>query len=83
MNAKPDGYSIGMITFELNSMPPQKLAPFTYKDFDPVIRVNTDAAALTVPKDAPYNTLKEFEMCIRDRPWKIWVAQARFASAKN
>ena len=47
MKAKPDGYTIGMITFELNSMPPQKLAPFTYKDFDPVIRVNTDAAALT------------------------------------
>ena len=32
MKAKPDGYTIGMITFELNSMPPQKLVPFSYKD---------------------------------------------------
>jgi tripartite-type tricarboxylate transporter receptor subunit TctC len=32
--AKPDGYTWGMITFELNSAPPQGLIPFTFKDFD-------------------------------------------------
>lgn len=76
MNAKPDGYTIGMITFELNSMPPQKLAPFTYKDFDPVIRVNTDAAALTVPKDAPYNNLKEFVDYAKANPDEISIGNS-------
>ena len=76
MKAKPDGYTIGMITFELNSMPPQKLAPFTYKDFDPVIRVNTDAAALTVPKDAPYNTLKEFVEYAKKHPDEISIGNS-------
>ena len=39
--ARPDGYTIGMITFELNSLPPQGLVPFTWKDFDPLMRINT------------------------------------------
>src|SRR5215471_3446190 len=53
-NARPDGYTMGMITFELNSLPQQGLIDFTYQDFDPIIRVNADAAALTVKADAPY-----------------------------
>ena len=76
MKAKPDGYTIGMITFELNSMPPQKLVPFSYKDFDPVIRVNTDAAALTVNKDAPYNTLKEFVEYAKAHPNEISIGNS-------
>lgn len=76
MKAKPDGYTIGMITFELNSMPPQKLVPFSYKDFDPVIRVNTDAAALTVNKNAPYNTLKEFVEYAKAHPNEISIGNS-------
>ena len=34
MRAPADGYTIGMITFELNSLPPQGLIPFTWKDYD-------------------------------------------------
>lgn len=76
MNAKKDGYTIGMITFELNSMPPQGLAPFTYKDFDPVILVNTDAAALTVNADAPYKTLDEFIAYAKANPDKISIGNS-------
>jgi len=76
MKAKPDGYTIGMITFELNSMPPQKMAPFTYKDFDPIIRVNTDAAALTVKADAPYNTLQEFIEYAKAHPGEISIGNS-------
>jgi len=60
MRAPPDGYSIGMITFELNSLPPQGLIPFTWKDFDPIMRINVDPSALTVQKNAPFNNLKDF-----------------------
>jgi len=66
-NARPDGYTIGMITFEINSLPQQGLIDFTYADYDPVIRVNADAAALTVKADAPYNTVREFvDYCKRN-----------------
>lgn len=76
MNAKKDGYNIGMITFELNSLPPQGLAPFTYKDFDPVMLVNTDAAALTVNADAPYKTLEEFIAYAKAHPDEISIGNS-------
>ncbi|MDR1834503.1 MAG: tripartite tricarboxylate transporter substrate binding protein, partial [Fusobacteriaceae bacterium] len=59
-DAKPDGYTLGMVTFELNSLPQQGLIDFTYADYIPLCLVNADAAALTVKADAPYNTVKEF-----------------------
>jgi len=60
MNAEPDGYNLGMITFELNSLPPQGLVPFSYENFDCIMRINMDPAAISVPADAPYDTLEEF-----------------------
>lgn len=80
IKAKPDGYTMGMITFELNSMPPQGLVPFTYKDFDPVIRVNTDAAALTVRADAPYNTVEEFVQYAKQHPGEISIGNSAAGS---
>jgi tripartite-type tricarboxylate transporter receptor subunit TctC len=74
--AAPDGYTVGMITFELNSLPPQGLVPFTYKDFDPLMRINVDPAALTVKKDAPYNTLKEFVDYAKAHPEEITIGNS-------
>ncbi|MEC5386858.1 tripartite tricarboxylate transporter substrate binding protein [Uliginosibacterium sp. H3] len=74
--AVPDGYTVGMITFELNSLPPQGLVPFTYKDFDPLMRINVDPAALTVKKDAPYNTLKEFVEYAKSHPGEITIGNS-------
>ncbi len=76
MNAKPDGYTVGMITFELNSLPPQGLVPFTYADFDPLMRVNMDAAALTVRKDAPYNTVEEFIEYAKNHPGEVNIGNS-------
>lgn len=76
MKAKPDGYSVGMITFELNSLPPQGLVPFTYKDFEPLMRVNMDASALTVKKDAPYNTIEEFIEYAKNHPGEINIGNS-------
>jgi tripartite-type tricarboxylate transporter receptor subunit TctC len=76
MKAKPDGYTVGMITFELNSLPPQGLIPFTFKDFDPIMRINTDGAALTVPIDAPYNSVKEFVEYAKAHPGEITIGNS-------
>ncbi|MEW6660878.1 MAG: tripartite tricarboxylate transporter substrate-binding protein [Bacillota bacterium] len=76
LNAKNDGYTVTMITFELLSLPPQKLVPFTYKDFDLLMRVNMDPAALTVKADAPYNTLQEFIDYAKANPGKINVGNS-------
>ncbi|MDR3333435.1 MAG: tripartite tricarboxylate transporter substrate binding protein [Treponema sp.] len=75
-NAKPDGYTVGMITFELNSLPQQGLIDFTYTDFDPLIRVNSDAATLTVKADAPYNTIAEFVAYCKENPGTVSIGNS-------
>jgi len=74
--ARPDGYTVGMITFELNSLPPQGLVPFTWRDFDPMMRINSDPAALTVRKDAPYNTVRGFVDYAKAHPTEITIGNS-------
>lgn len=76
MTAPKNGYTVGMITFELNSLPPQGLVNFTYKDIDPLIRVNMDAAAITVPANAPYNTIEEFIKYAKAHPGELNVGNS-------
>lgn len=47
-DAEPDGYTMGMITFELSTYKHLGTSQITYEDYDPLCRVNTDAAAITV-----------------------------------
>jgi tripartite-type tricarboxylate transporter receptor subunit TctC len=74
--ARPDGYTLGMITFELNSLPPQGLFTYTWKDFDPLMRLNSDSAALTVKKDGPYDTVKEFVDYAKAHPGEITIGNS-------
>jgi hypothetical protein len=37
-----------MVTFELNSLPPQGLAPFTRKDFDPLMLLAVLSLVLSI-----------------------------------
>ena len=74
--ARPDGYTVGMITFELNSLPPQGLVPFTWKDFDPLMRINSDPAALTVRSDAPYSTVRGFMDYAKAHPGEITIGNS-------
>lgn len=48
--AKPDGYTVGMITFELQTYKPQGTGTITWEDYIPLCLINTDAASLTVNK---------------------------------
>ncbi|HSG68883.1 MAG TPA: tripartite tricarboxylate transporter substrate-binding protein, partial [Planctomycetaceae bacterium] len=71
LKATPDGYTIGVITFELNTLHWQGLTSLTYRDAIPLISVNEDAAAIWVPKDAPWKTLKDLERDVRNNPGTI------------
>ncbi|GAU75558.1 tripartite tricarboxylate transporter substrate binding protein [Fusibacter sp. 3D3] len=76
ISAPNDGYTVGMITFELNSLPPQGLVPFTSADLDPLLRVNMDAAAVTVKADAPYNTMDEFIEYAKAHPAELNIGNS-------
>jgi tripartite-type tricarboxylate transporter receptor subunit TctC len=66
--AKPDGYTLTMITVELNMLRHRGLTNIGYHDFDPLILVNRDASALFVRTDAPWKSLADLEHEIRANP---------------
>jgi len=72
-NAKPDGYTIIMNANEIALLPHMGLTPITYKDLAQVAHINFDPAALTVPADAPYDTVEEFINYAKEHPGEIRV----------
>lgn len=76
MKAKADGHTVTMVTVELTTLPHLGLAPFTYSDFKPVMRINADPAALTVKADAPWNTLDEFIKYAKQNPGKLKIGNS-------
>jgi tripartite-type tricarboxylate transporter receptor subunit TctC len=66
--AKPDGYTLTMITVELNMLHHRGLTNISYHDFDPLVLVNRDASALFVRSDAPWRSLADLEREIRAKP---------------
>jgi tripartite-type tricarboxylate transporter receptor subunit TctC len=58
-SAKPDGYTVGLVTVELTMMHHQGLTPLTYKDFTPIALVNFDPNAVFVGADSPIKNVKD------------------------
>lgn len=73
MNADPDGNTIGIITAELNTLPPQGLVTFTYEDMYPLIRLCTLPSVVAVPADSPFNTLQELVDYAKANPGDLKV----------
>lgn len=69
--ARPDGYTITMMTVELNMLHWRGLTPITHADFRPVALVNLDPAALFVRADAPWQTLQELNEHVRQNPGRL------------
>lgn len=72
--AKPDGYTIGVITFELSTMHHMGICDLTYQDFDCLMQINADAAAILVKDDARWQTLDEFLEFAKSNPGKLKVS---------
>ncbi|MEW9122539.1 MAG: tripartite tricarboxylate transporter substrate binding protein [Thermotaleaceae bacterium] len=75
-NAKADGYTATMVFVELTMYKHLGLSPLTHDEFKPVAMVNFDPAALTVPIDAPYDTIEEFIEYAKEHPGEISVGNA-------
>ena len=70
-SAAPDGYTIGMITLEINMMHWVGLTTLTSDQFTPFALMNTDAAAIHVRADSPFKTVKELFAHIKANPNKV------------
>lgn len=71
LTARADGYTIAMITFELNTMHWMGLTDLSFRDCIPLASVNEDYAAIFVRSDAQWQSLSDLEDEIRRRPTEL------------
>jgi tripartite-type tricarboxylate transporter receptor subunit TctC len=76
INARPDGYKIGIIICEITIIPNLGITKYTASDLRPIARLNADPSAITVRADAPWQTVEEFIADARKRKDPVTVANA-------
>ncbi|RMF83441.1 MAG: tripartite tricarboxylate transporter substrate binding protein, partial [Nitrospinota bacterium] len=69
--AKPNGYTLGMITIEITMMHWLRLTDLSYRDYEPIALLINNPAGITVRADAPWKTYKELMEYIRANPGKL------------
>lgn len=68
VNAKPDGYTIGLATAEVTTFYWSNTAPFTYEKLTPIALVNFDSAAFNVAANSPWADLRAALDDIKKQP---------------
>jgi len=66
--ARPDGYTLTMMTVELNMLHWRGLTTVGPDSFVPLVLLNRDAAAVFVRADSPWTTLEDLERHIKTSP---------------
>lgn len=75
-NADPDGYTVGVTTVEICTISHLGIAEVNPDDLTSVMQYNFDPASLTVPEDAPYDTVEEFVQYAKDNPGEISISNS-------
>ena len=68
---KPDGYTIGAVTVEINTMHWFGLTPLTYTDVTPIAVMNEPSASVIVAKDSKFTSLTELLDYARENPGEL------------
>lgn len=66
--AKPDGYTLGIVTAEIALMHHQKMTALTYQDYTPVSRLAVIYGGLQVAKESPYQDAGQLIDAIKQQP---------------
>lgn len=70
-SAKPDGYTLGLITVEITMMRHLGLTDLSYKNFTPIALVNYDPNAVFVRTDSKINNTADLLAAIKANPGKL------------
>ncbi|KFF47676.1 ABC transporter substrate-binding protein [Gammaproteobacteria bacterium MFB021] len=66
--ARPDGYTLGLVTGEINMMHWQGLTQLTYADYTPIAQINYDYAGIQVAADGPFDSAQTLLDKVKDEP---------------
>ncbi|TYB84262.1 tripartite tricarboxylate transporter substrate binding protein [Oceaniovalibus sp. ACAM 378] len=67
-NSAPDGYTIGIMTIEIDMMHWQGLTELTYEDYDILALVNSDPGGLMVSTESEYQDVESLLAAIKSEP---------------
>lgn len=71
LKAKPDGYTLTMVTREVVSLPLQGQAPFKTFDFKLIGNVNMDPTVIVVSSNSKYKTIEDLLADLKANPGKL------------
>ncbi|MGO1345305.1 tripartite tricarboxylate transporter substrate binding protein [Chromohalobacter japonicus] len=72
--ANPDGYTLGLVTGEINMMHWQGLTDLTYRDYTPIAQINYDYAGVQVAADGPFDDLEDLVKTVGEQPKGTYTA---------
>ncbi|MCR6106064.1 tripartite tricarboxylate transporter substrate binding protein [Salipaludibacillus agaradhaerens] len=75
-DAQADGYTIGYVPVELAMLESLDLADISPNDFEGIGQLMTIPAAITVPADAPYDTIEEFIQFAQENPGNVTIGNS-------
>lgn len=80
VNARPDGYKMGMVTVELAIISNLGITKYTADDLRLIARLNADPAAITVRAESPWKTYEEFMADAKSRATPLTVGNSGVGS---
>jgi tripartite-type tricarboxylate transporter receptor subunit TctC len=74
--AKPDGYTVGVITFNLSTYRLLGQSELSYRDYDLIALLNRSIASLSVKADSQFKTLKDLVEYAKANPGVVTVGHS-------
>jgi len=74
--SKPDGYTVGVMTFHLSAYRLLGMSELSYRDFDLIALLNRSQAGISVRTDSPFKTMKELVEYAKANPGVLTVGHA-------
>lgn len=74
--ARPDGYTIGLITFQLSAYEPMGMVDLGPDDYDLLQLINQSAGAISVPAESEWKTLDDLMTYASENPGVVTVGHS-------
>ena len=71
LNARPDGYKVGLVYSDLAILPGLKRVRFSSDDFHMIALLNADPGAVVVPADSPWTSIEDMIAEAKRRPGTV------------
>ena len=75
-NSRPDGYTVGTITFQLSTYQLMGLSKLTYKDFNLIQMINQSPAAITVAANSKWQSMQQLMDYAKKNPGLVTVGHS-------